>query len=72
MQQKEKDNPVTLNKLARSIRAKCLECAGGMKEEVLNCQLKPKFDGRKLVGGCPLWPYRNISKKKEAYYAEDV
>ena len=31
-----------------SIRAKCLDCSGGMRKEVQRCNLRE----------CPLWPYR--------------
>ena len=31
-----------------AIRAKCLDCSGGMRKEVHGCKLRD----------CPLWPYR--------------
>ena len=31
-----------------SIRAKCLDCSGGMRKEVQRCKMWE----------CPLWPYR--------------
>ncbi|MBR2798967.1 MAG: hypothetical protein IKE17_14670 [Clostridia bacterium] len=34
--------------LERAIRAKCLDCCGGMRNEVRDCKLQY----------CPLWPYR--------------
>lgn len=34
--------------LARAIRAKCLECSGGMRGEVRGCPIR----------SCALWPYR--------------
>ena len=34
--------------LQRAIRAKCLECCGGMRGEVRGCR----------ITGCALWPYR--------------
>lgn len=35
--------------LERAIRAKCLDCCGGMRNEVRDCKLQY----------CPLWPYRS-------------
>ena len=37
-----------LKALERAVRAKCLDCSGGMRAEVRDCQLKD----------CPLWPFR--------------
>ena len=34
--------------LERAIRAKCLDCCGGLRNEVRDCKLSY----------CPLWPYR--------------
>lgn len=43
----------------QAIRAKCLECSGGVLSEVRKCP----------VSRCPLWMYRMGAEKKEA--AED-
>lgn len=34
--------------LMRAIRAKCLDCCGGIRAEVRGCRIEQ----------CPLWPYR--------------
>lgn len=36
-----------------AIRAKCLDCSGGMRKEVTGCKLKD----------CPLWPYRTAEAR---------
>ena len=35
--------------LEKAIRAKCLDCCGGMRSEVRGCNVKY----------CPLWPFRS-------------
>jgi hypothetical protein len=41
----------------KSIRAKCLDCAGGGWSDVANCQFE---------GDCDLWPYRLGKGKQNA------
>ncbi len=42
--------------LSRAIRAKCLDCCGGIRNEVRDCRLKD----------CPLWPYRGAGAEVNA------
>lgn len=37
---------MNVHTLERAIRAKCLDCCGGMRNEVRDCKLQH----------CPLWP----------------
>ncbi|MBD5608003.1 MAG: hypothetical protein HDQ93_04035 [Desulfovibrio sp.] len=39
---------MTKEKLLKAIKLKCLECSGGVREEVQFCQ----------IPACPLYPYR--------------
>ena len=38
-----------------AIRAKCLDCCGGMRKEVHNCK----------IADCPLWPYRRSEPREK-------
>lgn len=50
MAMRESQNPAVL---LVAIRAKCMECSGGMRREVHGCKLKE----------CPLWPYRAVDAR---------
>jgi len=45
----------------KAIRAKCLDCSGGMRNEVKNCKLER----------CPLWPYRMGKRPTKDGSSED-
>ena len=49
-------NPYNPETMSAAIRAKCLDCSGGMRKEVHNCKNK----------NCPLWPYRRTEPKEKA------
>jgi hypothetical protein len=47
----------------KAIRAKCVECSGGNRAEVRQCEIED----------CPLWPYRlGRRPKKQAKEVNDV
>lgn len=48
------NNKPTPNILLAVIRAHCLECSGGSRKQVHNCEIK----------NCRLWPYRKGETKK--------
>lgn len=50
-----KNKGPTKNDLQNAIRRKCLDCSGGMRNEVRNC----------LVKDCPLRPYRIVGLESE-------
>lgn len=45
----------TPQELLIAIRAKCLDCSGGMRKEVHGCK----------ITDCPLWPYRRSEGEKK-------
>lgn len=53
-----------VDKLTRkqAIKAKCLDCSGGIRAEIRNCPTTT----------CPLWPYRMGSEQKDTGRDEDA
>lgn len=45
----------------QAIKAKCLDCSGGVRVEVRRCR----------ITACPLWHYRTGSEQKDACMDED-
>lgn len=49
------NNRVSPDALMVAIRAKCLDCSGGMRKEVQGCKIRE----------CPLWPYRTAEAREK-------
>ena len=47
-------NPYNPEAMAAAIRAKCLDCSGGSRKLVHNCDIEY----------CPLWPFRRSEAKE--------
>ena len=52
---KQKEKNPTPEELLKVIRAHCLDCCGGSRRDVHNCDIKR----------CNLWPYRKAGRKQK-------